>query len=144
MKRLSGGQRTTNATDNQAPIELINGEDFSVVVREIELVNGAATAVKLEMGRPAAKGVTPTTPVALQYESPRSTSTSLVTTALAWGTSPTPPTIPLRRAVLGAAIGSRVVWEFPEGIPLAPAETLVISNDGTGQVLDVNFVVEHP
>lgn len=146
MIRLTGGQRTTNVTDNQAPIEIINGEAFPVVVKQIEIFNGAATACKVEFGRPAAKGVTPTTPVALQPESPASTRTSLVTTALAWGTSPTPPTIAMRRGAVGATVGgsSRIVWDFPEGISLAPAETLVISNDGAGQVLDVNVIVEHP
>lgn len=140
MQTHSGGQRTTNVTDNQAPIEIINGETFPVRIDWIELINGAATACKLELGRPAAKGVTPTTPVAIQDEAEGAGSLSNVTTALAWGTSPTPPTIPMRRIALGAAIGSRVMVEFND-LVLSAGETFVVSNDGTGQVLDINVGV---
>lgn len=142
MSQFSAGRLTTGTSNNAASLEIINSSaDTAAFIKEIGVALNAATATVLVLGRPAAKGVTPTSPAAMVDEEGRAT--GLVTTALAWGTSPTAPTMPMRRIGLPATAGANIVLKFRgRGVRLAPGETFVLHNVGTVSALNVYVVVE--
>jgi hypothetical protein len=81
------------------------------------------------LGRPAANGVTPTTPVDFQVEDPADVlATGVLQACLAWGTKPTAPTQYFRRIGLPATVGTGVIWTFPKGIVMAVSSNLVLYN----------------
>jgi len=81
------------------------------------------------LGRPAANGVTPTTPVDFLPEDPNDVlATGVLQGALAWGTKPTSPTNFFRRIGLPATIGTGVIWTFPKGLVIAVSSNLVLYN----------------
>ena len=63
MAVYSCARRTTNVTIANPCIEIIAGAYHAVRIIEISIILAGATAVTLGIGRPAAIGVTPTTPV---------------------------------------------------------------------------------
>lgn len=135
--------RTTNVTTGQSAVELIGSSLVRSKLIEIGFTHVAATTTTLGLGRPNVAGVTPTSPVTLTAEDPADAAPG-ASTALAWGTSPTAPTIYMRR-FLGAAITAGQIWTFPRGIVLATSgasRSLVLHNIVGGSVLDVYFVVE--
>lgn len=135
--------RTTNVTTGQSAVELIGSSTIRTRVLEIGFTHVAATTTTIGLGRPAAAGVTPTSPVTLVQEDPAE-SAPTAATALAWGTSPTAPS-PYMRRFISAAIGAGQIWTFPRGIVLATSganRSLVLHNIVGGSVLDVYFVVE--
>jgi len=109
-------------------------------IRELAIFLGAATASTYGIGRPAAIGVTPTTPVVGQAEDPADAA-AVGATAVAWGTRPTVPTssIYLRRISLPAAIGAGVIWTWPDGpgLVIAISQSLALYNLATNGVVDV-------
>jgi hypothetical protein len=106
---------------------------------------GAATASTFGLGRPAAIGVTPTSPVLGQADDPADV-VAVGATAVAWGTAPTTPTssIYLRRIGLPAAIGSGFIWTWPEGpgLVIPVAASLAIYNLATNGVADIYVIWE--
>lgn len=142
MSRFSTGRLTTNTTASNASIEIINSSTtLAAFIKEIGIALNAATATVITLGRPAAAGVTPTTPEAMQDE--EGAAIGLVTTALAWGTSPTPPTVPMRRMGFAATAGLNWKFEFGgRGVRLAPGGTFIISNVGVVSALSVYVVAE--
>jgi len=140
MTRSSIGRRTSDGTTGAAALELIAGAR-GCFVREVSISLAAATASTFGLGRPAAKGITPTTPAANQLEG-TGLGTSSVTTALAWGTGPTVPASFFRRIGFPAVIGSSITWLFSEGIFVKPLATLVVWNLASNGVADVTIVVD--
>lgn len=134
---FSSGVLTTNTTINEATWELIAGAQ-GVRVFEIGVALNAATASLFGLGRPAAIGVTPTSPVALAAESDNGVA-ALTKTALAWGTKPTAPSVSyLRRFGLPAEVGRNVVWTFgPSGLYIPAASSVVLFNLAANSALNV-------
>jgi hypothetical protein len=139
-------RRTSNLTINQSAIEIIAGARMRVRIVEIHWVSATATAATYGIGRPAAKGVTPTSPIPFHTmiatavpATPAGVSTA--TSALAWGTSPTNPTEYLRRFAFPATAGANYLWR-PEELWIPPNETLVIQNITAGVASDVNIIIE--
>lgn len=103
----------------------------------------AATASQLGLGRPAAIGTTPTSPVDFLPEDPNDVIASgVIQSALAWGGAPTVPAKFLRRISLPATIGTGVIWTFPKGITIPVSSELVLWNIGTNSLLDAYAVLE--
>lgn len=142
MAIASSAVRTTNTTTANACVELIASANNAYKLMETGLSIAAATTSVYLFGAPAAIGVTPTTPAALVFEDGGNTSTPATTTALAWGTSPTAPTVSQRRVSLPATIGAGVVFTFPRGYAILKAKTLVYHNSGTTSAADIWFVVD--
>lgn len=142
MAIASASVRSTNITTAQAPCELIASATAAYKLMETGISIAAATTSVYLFGVPAAIGVTPTTPAALVFEDGGNTSTPATTTALAWGTSPTPPTVSSRRVSLPATIGAGVVWTFPRGFAVLKAKTLIYSNSGATSTADIWWVVD--
>jgi hypothetical protein len=110
-------------------------------VRQISISLGAATASVFGIGRPAAIGVTPTSPVAGLPFDAADTVAAAGQCAVAWGTGPTVPTNFLARIGLPGAIGNGWIWTFDPGseliIPLSGS--IVVWNLATNGVCDVTY-----
>jgi len=119
---------TTNTSASQCIFELIASATNAYRILELGITNNAATAGVYGFGRPAATGVTPTTPVTVLAEDAGNTQAGQSNTALAWGTSPTTPTIYMRRVGVPAIIGVGMIWTFPRGVTVIKTLSTVVYN----------------
>jgi hypothetical protein len=128
MAGYSHGARTSGTASGAAAWELRTSSTDRPRVKTIKVTLATAVASLFGVGRPAAIGVTPTSPVtvlALDPAEPAGTSQ----TALAWGTGPTAPTAFLERAGLPGAIGNSYVFDFtwmPGGGLLVPVSSSIV------------------
>lgn len=130
--------RLTTATANAAAcLEVIAPSVTSgktgFWIRRIEVYLATAVASVFSLGRPAAIGITPTTPVTVtQVEGRDGVQTPMLTaTALAWGTGPTVPAKFMRSVGLPATIGTGVAWVF-EKLWVTAGDTIVLWNNSGG------------
>lgn len=141
---LSLGVRTTGVGAGTAAWEIRTGATpgrFKLLELGISLA--AATASQYALGRPAAIGVTPTTPVDFDPEDPNDVlATGLLQSALAWATGPTVPAKFYRRVSFPATIGSGVIWTFPKGLVIPVSNSIVLWNIAANGVVDAWAVVE--
>lgn len=143
LQRGSISRRTTDGTTGAAALELIaHASGVGCLVKEVSVYLASGVASTFGLGRPAAKGITPTTPVALLADDSSGSGLMSTTTALAWGTGPTLPTQFYRRIGLPVTIGSFVEWIFQNGLFVPPGGTLVLWNLAANGVADVNIVVD--
>lgn len=135
---------TTGTGAGAAALEIIAGTLKGCWLRSIDFTLAAATASLYAIGRPAAKGVTPTTP--LGFLIPESgdpvPSTVTATTALAWATPPTVPAAFYKQVSLPATVGAASPqWVFDKlFIPLG--QTLVLWNLALNSAAYVNIVID--
>jgi len=111
---------------------------------EMQVSLAAATASTYGLGRPAAIGVGPTSPVTLlsMYTTGDASGEIQSKTAIAWTT--TAPTIPaqfFKRIGFPATIGASILWTFDEGLYIPAAGTIVLWNLATNGVVDVSAIV---
>ena len=137
------GVRTVDGTNAAAAWGIRTGATLGrVKLLEIGFFLVAATASVLGLGRPAAIGTTPTSPVNFLPEDPNDVIASgVVQSALAWGGAPTVPAAFLRRISLPATIGTGVIWTFPKGITIPVSSELVLWNLATNSLLDAYAVI---
>lgn len=141
MARGSISRRTTDVTSDHSNWELRTPAGAIARIEEISLVQVTGTASSFGLGRPAARGVTPTSPVAFNSDS-NAGEVLLTTTSLAWGTSPTAPTSYVRKWNSAATVGVGVIWSFPSGELVIPnTSSLVIHNITASVALDVNCLI---
>lgn len=129
----------TTATANAVRAELrgaTSGEQTRVW--EIGFDNAAATAGTIIMGRALAIGVTPTSPKTLLAVENTSDVTT-AQTAIAWGTAPTLPAEPLRRFSYAAAIGSAMIWTWPNGLIIPLSGSLIFWNLAASSSATIGF-----
>jgi hypothetical protein len=139
MSLCSLAVRTGITTTAAACLEIIAASSKRAEILEIGLTLNAATASVFGLGRPAAAGAGPTSPVAVLGEDP--TITGATTLAMAWTTPPTAPTNFLRRASLAASIGAGVIFTFPRGLIISASSSLVLWNLSAVSVADVWVVL---
>ena len=142
MALYSLSQRTSNVTISNTTWTIISAATNKPKIMEVGLSINAATASVFGLGRPAAVGVTPTTPVTFLDEGDGGGPAGLTTACLAWGTLPTSPTNFLRRVSLPATIGSGVIWTFPRGLAMPISQNVTIFNITATSVADVWGVVD--
>ena len=130
--------RTTNVTITTAQWELRTAATGRVKVLELSIIQAAAVAQSLGLGRPQAQGVTPVN-VLFQRDDPNEVA-SVLNASLSWATSPTVPLIFHRRWNSTATAGVGIVWTFPRGLIVAASSSLVVWNITAGQVSEVNCV----
>jgi hypothetical protein len=129
--KVSLGINTTVATTGAACVEIRTDANTRFRIREIGLSIGIATASVYGVGRPAARGITPTTPIDfLPYDVADAPVSGFLTSSVAWGTGPTAPAAFFRRFNFPAAIGGGIVFTFDDLI-IPVSGSLVIWNLGT-------------
>ena len=149
MARYELGINTTVTTTAAAAAELRSASGNIIKMAEMGITLGAATASTYGLGRPAAVGVTPTSPITVLADNP-SESAGTATTAVAWGTGPTVPAQFLRRITLPATIGAGIIWTWPPsrfiigpGNAAAAVASIVIWNLATNSAnTNIYFVID--
>lgn len=144
MAIYSLANRTTATAAAAAALEVIAGANLGYRMLEFGLTINAAAASVFGLGRPAATGITPTSPQTVLAEDGGNTAAGNTTTALAWGTGPTVPAGFFRRVSLPATIGAGIVWTFPRGIIVLKTLSSVLWNPsgGSNSVADAWAVVD--
>ncbi len=135
------GVRSNDNTINRPSLEVIAGASSRLAILEMSVYCVSGGAFTLGLGRPAAIGVTPTTPVLLQRFDPADTA-CLGKTAVSWGTGPTSPTFFMRRCTPASAAGSGVVWTWPLGLIVPVNGSVVIWNVTQTNPYDFNVTAE--
>lgn len=139
MARYSLAQRTSGTASGAAAAELRSTSTDRIFVKEVGIFLAAATASSFGIGRPAAIGVTPTSPVTgtpMDPGNPAGTGQG----AVAWGTGPTVPVVFIRRYSVPATIGTGIVFVFAEpGLIIPISSSLVVWNLATNGVADVHW-----
>lgn len=141
MTRASLERLTTGTGSGAACLEIIAGASKGFWLRQIDISIAAATASVFQFGRPAAKGVTPTTPVLLLPETSGDPTTIQAATALAWATPPTIPTQFYRGGQLQALVGDRLSWTF-YNFYVPAATTVVVWNGSAVSTAYVNVTLD--
>jgi hypothetical protein len=95
-------------------------------VRELGVFSQAATAVRFQLGRPAAQGITPGTTTLGQAQDPAEAAGTGIFSA-SWGTPPTAPAVALRQADFNNVVGSGLIWTWPSDGELVVPTAGVIS-----------------
>jgi hypothetical protein len=139
MLRFTRGDRSSNVTTGQPALELIAGAKGCRVF-SIAIALASAAATVLGIGRPAAAGITPTSPQAFVNEDNGEVTAS--TTALAWGTPPTAPAKFLERWSSTGALGANFTFSWPKGLWLPNGQTLTVHNILGGALLDITTEIE--
>src|SRR5262245_16217943 len=137
MPMFGVSQRTTATASAAASWEVRSSSANRPKVMEIGVSQNAATAGVYGVGRPAAIGVTPTTPVTWLDESDGGAGTAVTQSALAWGTGPTVLANFFRRLSCPATIGAGAIFSFPRGLGLPVSNSIVLWNIATTPVVDV-------
>ena len=135
--------RTSDGSNAAAAWEIRTGATPGRArLMEIGFFLVAATASIVGLGRPAAIGITPTSPVNFVPSDPNDVIASgIIQSSLAWGTGPTIPAAFLRRIALPATIGTGVIWTFGDGIVIPVSSSLILWNLAANSVLDAYAVV---
>ena len=134
-------QRTSNVTSAAAAWEIRTASTDRPKIMEIGFTLVTAAATVIGLGRPAAIGITPTTPVTVLAEDTGDPA-GTVTACLASSTLPTVPPQFLRRAAFAGTIGSGIVWTFPRGLVIPVSSSIVLWNILGGATLDAWVVVD--
>src|ERR1035437_7168186 len=134
---ITGGVGTSGV----ASAELRAGSADAIRLKEVGVFLNAATASTLGLGKPAAIGVTPTSPILGQTSN--GGAAAVGATAIAWGTPPTIPTQFYRRIGLPAAIGNGIIWTFQgDGLLIPASGSIVIWNLASNSIVTCYFVWE--
>lgn len=136
------GVRITVLTTASASAEIRTGTK-QASVREIQLISGSSAGNgTFGLGRPAARGVTPTTSVTLLAADPGDAA-CLSSIATAWTTAPTVPTDFLRRCEMQASASAGIVWTFgPRELVIPASSSLVLWNISVVLASDVSITLE--
>jgi hypothetical protein len=141
MAIYSLGLKSTNTTINNALVEIYTPSTLAIKIMEIGIGQTVATACEYGLGRPANQGITPV-PVAFQAEQSTTDPAAKTNASLSWGTSPTAPSIYMRRLATAASIGSGVIWTFPRGYVLPASASIVIFNITASVACDLWIVID--
>lgn len=135
----------TSGTGSGAPVvELIGGSLRPCKLLEVGIILVNATASVFALGRPAAIGVTPTTPVNLLSQHLPNSNMSDAKLAVAWGTPPTQPAAFFRSGSLGAVAGASLnpTWTFDNGgLTIPVGGSIILWTLTTVSIADVFFVI---
>lgn len=143
MGLYSVSQRTTQTVAGNAAWEVRSGAGLKPKIMELGITQVTAVAGTYGIGRPAAIGVNPTSPVTFVDENDGNAPASTVTAAVAWTTTaPTSPTQFNRRLTCSAAVGSGTIWTWPRGLGLPVSSSIVLWIIATAPTLDAYASVE--
>lgn len=135
-------QRTSATAAGSANWEIRTAATNAPLVMEMGLTQNAATAGAYGIGRPAAIGVTPTSPQNFVAEGHSNAPTSITTACVAWGTPPTVPANFNRRISCAATIGVGYIFSFPRGFHIPVSSSIVSWIIALAPVADVYAVID--
>jgi|SRR6266404_3485588 len=135
-------QRTSATASASASWEVRSTSTNKPKIMELGISQNTATAGVYGIGRPAAIGVTPTTPQTFVDEGDGNAPAGQTTGALAWGTGPTVPTNFNRRISCAATVGVGAIFTFPRGLGIPISGSIVVWIIATAPVCDVYAVVD--
>lgn len=135
-------QRTTATAAASASWEVRSTSTNKPKVMELGISQNAATAGAYGIGRPAAIGLTPTTPQTFVDEGDGNAPAAQTTAAVAWGTGPTVPANFNRRLSCAATIGVGAIFTFPRGLGIPTSSSIVLWIIATAPVCDVYAVID--
>ncbi len=141
MARFSAGFRTSAGSTTLPIASLYAVAGSGCALQEVHIFNTAATEVALKLSRLDTAGTKPAAVTDNPYEK-----NGPPALCLAHNTHTVGPTIDeeITRAMLGAAIGSGVIWTFGKNgliIPLGVANGIgIVVSAATGQICDVTLV----
>jgi hypothetical protein len=137
MAIYSLSQRTSATGAGTAAWEIITtSSQVRPALLELGFSQVTAVAGTYGIGRPQAKGITPTTPQTFLAEDAGEVAGNSQG-AVAWGTGPTVPTNFFRRITCPATIGAGVIWTFPRGLIISNALNFVFWILATAPVCDI-------
>lgn len=142
MARFAAGFRTTGAGSTTLPIASIFAPAAAQpVIYEIGVFNTTAVAVSVALRRATALGTAGAGETEVTVDDP--SATAIATVVNTHTVAPTLSAGAVRNGVLGAAVGSGVIWTFSERGLRLPAGTgnglCIVPLTGTGQICDVYF-----
>jgi hypothetical protein len=143
MPRFSAGGRATIAGTNLLPLaSLYATAAVRPQIVEIGLFNTTSTAVAVALQRLTTTGTQGTAISVIPEDQPEQT--AVATPKNGHTVGPTITSGVLRQASLGAAVGSGVIWTWPDNHALAIAAATtngigITIPTGTGQVLDFSI-----
>lgn len=123
-----------NIATSGAALEFIAAASRGFYLRGINAVNTGGTFSPMAVGRPAAKGITPTGLVSFEgyNQDAYPFRKSLAQVATGWTTGPTAPTTYLGWVALPGAVGAYVAWTPTTPIYCGPGQSLVLYNVSPG------------
>ena len=143
MAYYSLGVLTTGTASGAAAWEIRTSANVRGYLMEVGFFLNAATASTIGLGRPAAIGITPTSPVDfLPEDFANPTVSGQVQSALAWTTGPTAPANFLRRISLPATAGVGIIWTFPKGLVIPVSSSIVLWNLALNSALNAYAVID--
>lgn len=142
MAIYSLSQRTTNTTIANAGWSVISASTNKPKIMEVGISQNTGTASTWGLGRPAANGTTPTSPVNFLDEADGGGPAGLTTACLAWTAQPTAPTQFLRRVSTPATVGAGIIWTFPRGLAMPISGNIVVWNITATVASDVWGVID--
>ncbi len=137
MALFSLSQRTSATSAASASWEVRSTSGNKPKLLVLKLTQNTATAGVYGVGRPAAIGITPTSPQTFLDESDGNGAAALTTAAVAWGTGPTVPANFFDRYSCAATIGVGFLEVYPGGLGLPVSGSIVIWIIATAPVCDV-------
>lgn len=143
MPRFAASNRATIAGTSALPLmSLYATAAVRPLILEVGVFNTTATALVVALNRLSTAGTPGTAITAVPEDAPEQAAVATPKNGHTVG-----PTVggELRRASLGAAIGSGVIWTWPDNHPLEIAAATtngigVLVPTGTGQILDFYVV----
>lgn len=142
MALFALSQRTTQTVAANASWEVRSAAANKPRIMELWIAQVTATAGVYGIGRPAAIGITPTTPQTFVDEGDGNAPVAQTVAAVAWGTGPTVPANFNRRLPCAATIGVGCIATFPRGLGLPVSSSVVVWIIATAPVCDVSAVVD--
>ena len=143
MARHAAGFTTTATVTAAAIADLRSGSGERLYVREIGLFLNAATASSIGLYRPSTLGTASTSVTAVPVDPADAAATGSVGTA--WSVAPAVSTnVPIRKAMLPAAIGNGIIWTFPDrnGLVVPVSSSLLLWNFGGSTNSILNGYIE--
>lgn len=134
--------KSTVTSGPAAVCEIIAGANNSFKLYELNLTISSAVASEFGFGIPAAKGITPTSPISVLETIVPDTSSSITTMATAWGTAPTAPNQFFGHVFLGAFSGAGRCYQFANGVLVPKNSSLVIWAFGTVSVAAIEIAID--
>jgi hypothetical protein len=140
---VSLGFLSTVATNGAPAAELRTDANTRARIREIGMFIGSATGSQYGIGRPAARGVTPTAPKDfLPYDVGDLFISGAFQSAVAWGTAPTIPSDFFRRIALPGTVGAGVILTFDDLIIPASGSIVFWNLTASAAILNLYVVAE--